>query len=332
MALLLNSPLISTWLPFTPLLAFIMGLQQTFSVWANRKKQFKRLGANRITESIVTAVASVALGIYSWGAGGLVAGLFGGRIAAAWMLGSGVWRERTRGKLPLKTHVMVEQAKKYFDFPLLSAPASFLDSLALQIPVLLLTKSFGPSVVGLFALSTKVFGVPLALVGACVGQVYYQWAAEASRRNDNLRSHVVKVAEYLALIVVGPLIAAVLFSPMLFSLVFGEQWRVAGEYARLLVFPLAARFIVSPLAVIMPASGNIRLGSAWKIIYFCSTALVLYIASWFQPMTFFCVYAAHEIVLWAVNFFLILRISADVRPVGGRGTEVLPEMAEVKEQ
>jgi O-antigen/teichoic acid export membrane protein len=330
-ASLLGSSLISTWLPLAPVLAFIIGLQQTFSYWANRKKQFKSLGANKIVESIVTPVASTAFGFCSWGVGGLVVGLLGGKIVATWMLGRGVWRAKTKSKWQFKVKLMLLQARRYADFPLVSTPASLLDLLALQIPILLLTRSFGPSVVGLFALSNRVIGAPLALVGSCVAQVYYQWTAEARHRNDDLRSYVVKVAGYLSLIVAGPLVAAVLFSPSLFSVLFGEQWRIAGEYARILVFPLAARFIVSPLAVIMPASGNVKLGAVWKIGYFCSTAVVLYVASSFQPRTFLYIYGAHELVLWGVNFLVILRASADVRSTGGDAAEVLPEIAEAKE-
>ena len=310
---LLGSPRISVWLPLAPVLAFIMSLQQIFSYWANRKKQFKRLGGNRIVESIVTPAASIALGIFSRGTGGLIVGLLGGKLAATWMIGRSVWRDKRKWKLRFKADIMRKQARRYSDFPLFSAPASFLDLLALQVPILLLTRSFGPSEAGLFALSTRVIGAPLALIGSCVGQVYYQWTAEAMHRNSDVRSYVMKVAGYLGLIVVGPLFVVVLFSPSFFSVVFGEHWRVAGEYARILVFPLAARFIVSPLAAIMPASGNIRLGSAWKILYFCSTAVVLYIASLYDPMTFLYVYGGLELALWALHFVLILRASADVR-------------------
>lgn len=312
-ALLLGSPHISTWLQVAPVLAFIVGLQQVFSYWVNRKKQFKRLGTNRVVESIVTPAVSIIFGLCSWSVGGLVAGVLGGKIAATLMIGRSVWREKKKWKPLFKPDNMIEQAKRYFDFPMLSAPVSLLDLLALQIPVFLLTRSFGPSAVGLFALSTRVIGTPLALLGSCVGEVYYQWTAETMRRSDCLRPYVVKVAGYLGFIAVGPLAAAVLFSPSFFAVVFGEQWRAAGEYARILAFPLAARFIVSPLAVIMPASGNIKLGSAWKIIYFCSTALTLYIASLFQPKTFLYVYSAHELIFLGIQYFLILKTSDNVR-------------------
>jgi O-antigen/teichoic acid export membrane protein len=317
-ASLLGSPHVAVWLPTVPLLAFIVGLQQTFSNWTTRKRQFKRLGANKIVESVVTPATSVALGILSRGTGGLIVGLFCGRIAATWMLGRGVWQEKRKERLSFNGGSMVEQARRYSDFPLFSGPASLLDLLVLQIPILFLAKSFGPSVVGLFALSTRVLGAPLALGASCVGQVYYQWVAEARHRNEDLRLYALKVAAYLGLIVAGPVIVAVLFSPSVFSLVFGEEWRLAGEYARIIVFPLAARFIVAPLGVIIPASGNVRLGSVWKVVSFCATGLTLYIASQFHPNTFLYVYAANEVVLSGISLLVILKAASDVRTEEGR--------------
>jgi len=317
---LLGNRYVSPWLWLAPLTAFVMGLQQTLSYWANRKRQFKRLGTNKVIESTATPVVTLALGLRSWGVGGLIAGLLVGKAAATWMLGRGIWEEKRRERLSLRGEAMLEQGKRYSDFPVYSAPTSFLDVFALQIPVLLLTKFFSPAVVGLFALTTRVMGAPLMLVGTCVGQVYYQWISEAAHRGADLRFYVMRVAKYLVLIASGPVIAAVLFSPVLFRFVFGSRWGVAGEYARILVFPLAIKFIVAPLAAIMPASGNIRLGSVWKMIYFCSTAIVLFVAAHFPAKTFLCIYGAHEMVLYGFYFFLILKASTDLRLPGSGST------------
>jgi O-antigen/teichoic acid export membrane protein len=313
-ARLLGNRHISTWLPLVPVTAFIMGLHQTLSYWANRKRQFGRLGKNRVVESVVTPLLTLALGFRSWGLSGLIAGLMGGKIAAAGLLARSVWSEKRRSGLSLGKKAMFEQAGRYSDFPLYSAPTSVLDIAALQVPVFLLTRSFGPGVVGLFALTTRVIGAPLALVSQCVAQVYFQWVAEG-RHGNGTASNVFKIAGYLVLLVSGPVIAIVLLAPSLFSLIFGAQWRVAGEYARILVFPLAVKFVVSPLSVIMPATGNIRLGSLWKTIYFLSTCVVLYVASRFQAKTFLYLYSIHDSAFYVYYFSLVVKASASTSDV-----------------
>jgi O-antigen/teichoic acid export membrane protein len=311
---LLGSRHITALLWSVPLVGFLMSLQQVFSSWVNRKRQFKRLASSKVAEAVVSPAASIGLGMQAGGVGGLVAGLVGGKLAALWLVGRSVRHEKKTEGLSLRIGTMLEQARKYRDFPVYSAPTSFLDVLALQIPVFFLARFFDTPVVGWFALTTRIIGAPLALIGSCVSQVFYQWIAEAGRENSDLRSHTARVALYLAMMVSGPLLIAAVFSPILFSLVFGEQWRVAGEYARILMFPLAIKFVVSPLSVAMPASGNIKLGSIWKIAYFSSTAVVLYIAAHFTPWVFFFVYSAHELVFYGLYFLLILRVSADLRP------------------
>ena len=311
---LLGNTRIAPYLPLAPLMAFMMGLHGTFMFWANRKRQYRSLAANKIMESVVTPVASLILGFYSWGATGLIASLLGGKAAAALMLGRTAWHEKRKSHISLKRRVMCEQARRYGDFPLFSAPTSFLDMVALQVPVFLLTKFFGPTVVGLFALTTRVLGSPLALVSQSIAQVYYQWITEVGHRKDET-SYVLKLARYLALIASGPVLLIMLFSPSMFAIIFGEQWRIAGDYARLLALPLAVKFVVSPLAVIMPATGNIRVGSVWKTTYFVSTLATLYIASHFQVRTFLYVYCIHDSIFYAFYFFLIVKASAGLGSV-----------------
>jgi O-antigen/teichoic acid export membrane protein len=309
----LGNPNIATWLRLVPFMVFIIGAHQAFNYWANRKKQFRSLAINKVTESATTPVLSLLMGLGRFGVSGLVLGLVGGKVAAAWMLGRQTWQEGREGNTPIKPAVMAEQAKRYYHFPLYAAPTSVLDVLALQAPVLFLTKIFGAADAGLFSLTTRVIGAPLALVGVCIGQVYHQSIAEARHRNDNLTTYVLKVAAYMALIA-SPLLFLAFFFPSLFSVIFGQQWRAAGEYARILIFPLAVKFVVSPLATIMPVSGNLGLGAAWKVIYFVATCVTLYAASRFQVKTFLYIYSIQDIVLYGLYFLLILKASKNVQP------------------
>jgi len=305
---------IAPYLPTAAVMAFLMALHATLTYWANRKRQYRRLSTNKIVESVVTPFASIVLGVSAWGASGLIFALLGGKAAAVLMLGQSAWREKRQSRISLKKTIMLDQARRYSDFPLFSAPTSLLDIVALQVPVLLMTKSFGAAVVGLFALTTRALGAPAALAGQCISQVYYQWITQGDRRNEDA-SHVLKIAGCLALVALGPVLAAILFAPLLFAFVFGAPWRIAGDYARILAFPLAVKFVVSPLAVIMPGTGNIRVGSIWKMVYFATTWATLGIACHFRPKTFLYVYSIHDSVLYACYFLLIVKASAGGRAV-----------------
>lgn len=312
---LLGSSSMSVWLLVIPPTAFILALQQTFSAWCNRKKQFKRLGANRITESVLTPALSVTFGLYSWGLAGLIVGLVSGKAVATWMLWRDLWREKKKQRLTLDRRTMLEQSRRFSDFPFYSAPTAFLDVLALQVPVLFLTRFYGPGEVGFFSLTTRVIGAPLVLIASCIGQVYYQWIAQAGYENRLIKSYIVKVAIYLILFVAGPVVLIMLFSPRLFWFIFGEEWRVAGDYARILAIPLAAKFVVSPLTATMPASGRIKLGAAWKLAYFSGTVVVLWVAGHYSITAFLYAYAGYELVAHVGCFFLVVKASSSVNVI-----------------
>jgi O-antigen/teichoic acid export membrane protein len=315
----LSGSSISRWLIWVPVASFIMGFQQTVSSWANRKRLFKALATNRVTESVVTPGLNIGLGLSSSGVGGLIAGLIIGKAFAAIALTRGLWTRRGELRAAVRKETMLRQTVEYREFPLFFAPTSFLDILAPQVPVILLSKFFGPAVVGLFSLTVRVIGAPLTLLSNCVWQVYYQWAAEARYSRKESRN-ILKVAFYLLLIIIGPVIAVVLFAPRLFLFIFGQEWGIAGEYARIVILPLAARFVVFPLTAILPATGNVKMMSMWKIGYFLTTSVTLCIASHFGVKTFLYAYCIHDLVLYGIGFGLVLKVSSQNRSFSGTGS------------
>ena len=104
------------------------------------------------------------------------------------------------------------------------------------------------------------------------------------------------------------LVAAVLLTlgPWLFALVFGAEWEPAGRFARLLALPIAAQFVVVPLAVLLNALGRIRQYSIWQVAYF---AAVLG-CSWlpFQgPETYLTILAAVDVLAFGALGLMIAR-------------------------
>jgi O-antigen/teichoic acid export membrane protein len=312
-ATLLGSPGFSSYVPTVPLTGLLLGLHQTLTLWANRKKQFRKLATNRIVDSSFNPAPSIVMGFLGFGAIGLIIGFLVGKVAAVWDLAMSLRRDKRMYGLHFERSAMLRLAGKFSDFPSFYAPTSLLDVLAMQVPLLFLAKIFGPVVVGLFAMVNRVIASPLTFVGSSVSQVYYQWVAEASFGRTSLKPYVLKVAAYLSLAVLGPLLIVILFAPSLFAFVFGEQWRTSGEYARILILPIAIKFIVSPLGSVLPATGNVRMGSLWRIAYFSGTLIVLLAASSFQPKTFLYMYSLYDVVFYVCYFFLILKVSASMR-------------------
>jgi O-antigen/teichoic acid export membrane protein len=95
----------------------------------------------------------------------------------------------------------------------------------------------------------------------------------------------------------------------LFSFVFGDIWRDAGVYAQIMSVAVGTKFVVSPLSTIMYVSGNIKLGSKWKTIYFISSYVTLFIAGHFTVINFVVIYTFHEIALFLLYYYFICKAS-----------------------
>jgi O-antigen/teichoic acid export membrane protein len=111
---------------------------------------------------------------------------------------------------------------------------------------LVLVSAFGPAVVGYFTVAVASVAVPVALVTDAVGQVFYVRAAEAVREG-RLGPLVEFLFARLVAFAAFPVLAVALLGPDLFALVFGETWRTAGEFARLLAPWLLLAAVAPPL-------------------------------------------------------------------------------------
>ena len=69
-----------------------------------------------------------------------------------------------------------------------------------------------------------------------------------------------------------PFLLLLFFAPSLFALVFGEKWRVAGEYARLMCPMFYLRFISNPLSLVAIIAQKNRFEFVWQVgMLFCLT-------------------------------------------------------------
>jgi O-antigen/teichoic acid export membrane protein len=129
-----------------------------------------------------------------------------------------------------------------------------LTSLSTQLPVLLLVRFFGPAVGGLFVLTTRVLGMPAALLGQAVGQTLLARAARIKTDEAQIRRLTQRTA--IGMFAVGVVVfgLAALGGPGLFAAAFGREWMQAGLYARMLAPWYLLWLVCNPLSNLL----NIR--------------------------------------------------------------------------
>lgn len=272
---LLGNPDISKWLYLVPINVLITGIYQSFNYWSNRKKKYKRLAFRNVSQSTSNAAISLGLGASQISSGGLIIGSLLGQVIATGILGKQVLREDNHLTKFINKNEIKKQATIYKDFPLFSTWSGWLNTVSVQFPMMILTSCFNSTVTGFYSLSHRLLNIPLSLVGSSVGQVFFQKANEV--KNDEVQLKEITYHMYKKLLYIGliPMMLVLGFGDLLYSLIFGPNWEIAGNYARVLSIWLLFVFISSPLSTLFDTLGKQKQGLLFNIIMFLFRVLAL---------------------------------------------------------
>lgn len=254
-----------------PLGVLGIGVYQAINYWSTRRQQFSLLSVTKMWQSVCQVTLQILGGILGLG----VAGLFGGYVLGR-AAGSGALLRRAQLRpLPAVSEVW-RQAKRYVKFPLFYAPAALVNSVGLELPILIFTRVFSLDVAGFFSLTVRMLTLPIFLIGQATGQVFYPKAAKLSKSPDATREFVERTAAALLLISVPLFGFVALAGPELFGLVFGAEWRRSGLYARYLAPWFMCSLVVAPIItfvlvkerqglslLVNIAEASLRLGALW---------------------------------------------------------------------
>lgn len=248
--MVLNNPDIGFWLYLVPLGVFLSGIYMSLTYWLNRCKQFRTQASARVLQASMAIITQTGVGIASPGPVGLVTGSLFGQLSAIFVF---VITAR-KDFLKLKNgsfRKIKSLAIRYKKFPIVQAPSSLAGSSSSELPVLLLGSLFNPAIVGFFALSQRVVRIPVVFIGTSIGEVFRQKASEDYSNRGDSSEIFLSTFKKLALISTPFGLIFALFAPVLFGFVFGDDWRVAGEFAQILTPFFWLSFIVNPLSVMI---------------------------------------------------------------------------------
>ena len=143
---------------------------------------------------------------------------------------------------------MQQVASEYKDFPRYTLPATFIDAVSAQMPVLLIAALYASQMSGSYFFAYKILALPIALIGAAYAQTFYQkFVSHIQQNNYQLAFQFLKKSWLLlAVLIVLPSIAIALWGQIVFVFVFGNEWAESGKIASLLIFYIMFAFVSSP--------------------------------------------------------------------------------------
>ena len=168
---------------------------------------------------------------------------------------------------------------KHQRFPKISLPADAINTAAGQLPILMVTSRFSPELAGYLALTMKVLGAPIGLLGRAVLDVFKRHAASSYRERGECRKDYLETLRVLA---AGSLLFCVFMyfaSEKLFGFAFGPRWREAGTLAVIFLPMFAMRFVASPLSYIVYIANKQHIDLIWQICLLVVTVVSLGVPS-----------------------------------------------------
>lgn len=218
---------------FIPLMVFFIACQDVSQQWLIRKKLFRSIARISIYHSVLSFGAQALVGLYAPVALVLISiQTLSTAVRSILMALAGKDINSTSLKNNDKYISLREVAFKYKDFPIYRTPQVVLDAISQSLPTLMLTAFFGPAVAGFYTLTRIVLSMPGRLLAGSVQSVFYPHFNELYLEKKKMLPLIFKAAAGLAFISIWPFLLVVLFGPNLFSIVFGENWFIAGEFAQ----------------------------------------------------------------------------------------------------
>ncbi len=231
-----------------PLLLSI-GVTNLLTAFNNRQKGYQLMSQVYIKRIFFQNFFSILLGSLKFGGGGmLLAQLIGNLVGLGKQ--SRLLRQKKHEYGCIKKRDMWQVLKKYRTFPLYTLPAALVSSLSYSILNFFISDLFGLYILGIYSLTYRILGMPLMLISNNISKVFFKEAADEFAQTVGYLQALKKATFLLVAAAIPMVLILVFFSPILFALVFGEKWRLAGEYAQILAPMFGIRLIVSAL---MPA-------------------------------------------------------------------------------
>jgi O-antigen/teichoic acid export membrane protein len=243
---ILGNPEISSWLYFIPITVLLTGVYQSFNYWSNRKKEYKRLATTKIIQSSAISSSNLGMGFNGFGGSGLIlSGLLGQGIATIFLGRRVAFKDRTLFEKVNRLKIFV-LAKKYKKLPIFNLPNALIDTFRLSGINILIANFFTTFTLGQFSLAWKMIQLPTSLIGGSLSQVFFQKISSVNRNKiyDILKLFIIK-----ALFISLPMFFIIyIFAVDIFRIVFGSNWKLAGEIASILSPWLFLNFLTMPIA------------------------------------------------------------------------------------
>lgn len=293
---------LTPWLYLLPLSVIATGAFSAFQFWYNRLSHYKIIAMNRVQQSLLMAVSQVGFGLGQLNGGLLIGSIFANLTFTSWVA-QRLWQTQKTLFKSATPQDQLRLARRYLSHPKYIAPSQLIGVTAQQIPLLIMSSVYSLTTAGFFSLAFRLVSLPTTLVASAIGDVYRQKIAEEYNHNGEFRSTFLKTLGATAILALLPSLILYVAAPTLFALLFGESWRIAGEYAQILIISAYVQFIFTPIDKGALVVGANRYIFIWHCARLIALTILFFYAIYQQPSIELILYlfALINITLYVVD-------------------------------
>lgn len=260
-----------------PLAIIIYALYSVLSNWVTRLGQFKTIAYRQFFQNVSQAGSKIVFGKMSFLSTGLILGTLLGILASMIILIWGRFKELFRATKLVSWDRVRSNARKYHKFPKFTMIQGLLDAFQESILLLLISAFYGNTKLGMFSFTMALLQKPLQVIGASLGQVYYQDISRKFANEQEIYTDTVKLIRILFAVGMSIYIPVIIFGPNLFAFFFGGNWEESGHIAQFMSFWLMLKLITSPISSIPNVTGHQRAFLLFTIVGNALPLLIVFI-------------------------------------------------------
>ncbi|WP_080642481.1 oligosaccharide flippase family protein [Variovorax paradoxus] len=308
---------IAKYLWLIPVSIAILGFYSALQFWSVRKKRYGAIVRTRFKQSFGGSATQILLGWLGWGGAGLILGYLVNSAAGILGFGRQIFREDKDSLKKIRLKKMREIGGKYIKYPKYSVLEVLATNSAVQLPIIIMAASVSSTEVGFVLLASRVIAAPVGLIGGAISQVYLS-SAPKNFREGKLVEFTLYVINQIIKIGAGPLCFLGMISPMVFPLVFGNDWRRAGMLLAWMTPWFLLQMIATAIAMALHVTDNQKAALGANIAGFviraggvgAAAVVVPSIASEVYAVSgflFYSLYLATILVKLDINFISLVK-------------------------
>lgn len=278
-------------------LVTVFALYNVFISIHNRNQLYKDMALAQIVRKAGIGFFQLALSIFFVSELGLLLGAFLGVLVPIIYLickNPSLFRIESSNYADLK-----KLSVRYINFPKFSVPQNLLNLVSGHAPIFAFGYHYNLATAGAFYFALKIVQIPASFIGLSVRQIFLKECSKIAGDQSQLLKILNIFSTGLTLLMIIPVVVFFFFGSDLFTIIFGQSWKLAGDMSSFMMLWVASNIIAAPSRTLFLSQNEQDKVLVFDFFLFIAKILVLF----FLPLDYSSVtiVAAISLLIVAVN-------------------------------